>query len=78
MEKLLQDLGYAVRIISKRPGVTLTIILSLALGIGANVVIFTLVNAVLFRTAPVAEPDPDPPRAPVRPPVARRDVKVGT
>jgi macrolide transport system ATP-binding/permease protein len=56
MRVLRQDLGYAFRQLRKTPGFTVTVLLTLALGIGANSAIFTLVNAILLHNLPVTDP----------------------
>src|SRR6476646_6591072 len=57
MDSLLRDLRYGWRRVLAAPGFTATAILTLALGIGANVAIFTVVNAVLIRPLPFPDPD---------------------
>jgi macrolide transport system ATP-binding/permease protein len=56
MRVLLQDLQFAFRQLRKTPGFTVTVLLTLALGIGANSAIFTLVNALLLHNLPVTDP----------------------
>ena len=57
VEDFAKDLVYASRLLTKSPGFTLTAMLSLALGIGANTVVFSVLNALVLRPLPVAAPD---------------------
>src|SRR5215475_945083 len=57
METLLKDIRYGFRSLRKRPGFAAVAIITLALGIGANTAIFTLVNAVMLKSLPVTRPE---------------------
>lgn len=57
MHNLLQDLRHGFRLVRKAPGFAAIVVLTLALAIGGNTAIFSLVNTVFFRTLPFSQPE---------------------
>src|SRR5262245_11697813 len=57
LESLASDVRHSIRALRASPGFTLVVILSLALGIGANTAIFTLINVAMLKSLPVNRPD---------------------
>src|SRR5690242_14613687 len=57
MSRLLRNLRYAVRVLARSPGFSITVIVTLALGIGANTAVFSVIDAILLRPLPLPQAD---------------------
>jgi predicted permease len=57
LEHTAQDIRYAIRMLAKSPGFTLAAVLSLAIGIGANTALFTVINTVMWKRLPISDPE---------------------
>ena len=57
MINLARDVRYGARVLMKKPAFTLIAVISLALGIGANTTVFSVINAVLLRSLPFTDPE---------------------
>ena len=57
MDSFAKDLRYGIRVLGKRPGFSAVAVFALALGIGANTAIFSVINAVLLQALPFKDPD---------------------